>query len=213
MSNQGNESPAGGVQTTATSTSFLHRPVAIVTVISGIVGTLTAVIGLVVTLGGNGNDTSNGNDTRAATATKDCVEQHRLSSEYQKDMGVPGAGDTILFRQCAWPPPHGADADGYSEISVSSKDGPGQNEAEGLTVADYLSSNCRDIRAVYLFHNMGTLVPEEPILIGKGEIRRVEGGSIWQPRNDYEAMQFSPGRDESIIMSNLRYTIESAQCV
>jgi hypothetical protein len=82
-----------------------------------------------------------------------------------------------------------------------------------MTVADYISSTCRDIELVYLFDNQGTFVPEEPLLLSKGEIRRVEGGSVWHPSDDREAIEFAPGRDESIVMSNRRYAIDTARCV
>jgi hypothetical protein len=215
------QAPGTPAQNSSSSTSFLHRPVAIVTLISGIVGTVIAIVGLAITVMGN-DDESNGDGgtgtgvpgtadgTTPATAVEKCIDEHGLSDEYQRDDGITGG---ILFRQCAWPPPSGADPDGYAEISVSSRAGPGESEAEGMTVADYISSTCRDIELVYLFDNQGTFVPEEPLILSKGEIRRVEGGSVWQPSDDTEAIEFTPRRDQSIVMSNRRYAIDTARCV
>jgi hypothetical protein len=64
-----------------------------------------------------------------------------------------------------------------------------------------------------VFNNQATFVPDEPVLLSKGEVRRVEGGSVWNPSDDAEAAEFSHGRDESIVMSNHRYVIDKARCV
>jgi hypothetical protein len=64
-----------------------------------------------------------------------------------------------------------------------------------------------------VFNNQATFVPDEPVLLSKGEVRRVEGGSVWNPSDDAEAAEFSHGRDESIVMSNHRYGIDKARCV
>jgi hypothetical protein len=91
--------------------------------------------------------------------------------------------------------------------------GPGQSEAEGMTVADVFTTFCRDIEVKYLFNNMGTFVPEQPVLLSKGEVRRVEGGSVCSPNSEREDTLYTPGRDESIIMSAGRYQLDSARCV
>ena len=110
-------------------------------------------------------------------------------------------------------PPPGAAPDGFTEITVASRQGPGRSEAEGLTVADVFTSSCDDIEARYLFDNMGTFVPEQPVRLTKGEIRRVEGGSIWVPRSNTEASIYSPRRDESTVLSAARYKLDSARCL
>lgn len=96
---------------------------------------------------------------------------------------------------------------------MTSEAGPGESEAEGLTVADRVRSGCRDVELVYLFDNQGRFEQEEPTVLSKGEIRRVEGGSVWMPRSETEATVFAPGRDESIAMSNTRYKLDSARCL
>jgi hypothetical protein len=96
---------------------------------------------------------------------------------------------------------------------VASKDGPGQSEAEGLTIADVFTTECRDIKVTYLFDNQGTFVVEKPVLLTKGEIRRIEGGSIWQPRTAEEVSIFTLRRDESIVLSKGRYILDSVRCV
>jgi hypothetical protein len=188
--------------------SFLHRPTAVVTLIGGIVGIISAVIGIVVAVSGDKKPPSA--DKPDGTVER-CMVAHGLERAHEKNEG--GTAGTILFRQCTSPVPHGAEADGYAEVSVMSNDGPGQSEAEGMTVADVVRSTCRDVELVYLFDNQGTYVQEEPVTLSKGEIRRVEGGSIWFPANPSQASRFKPGRDESIVMSNGRYKLDSARCV
>jgi hypothetical protein len=74
-----------------------------------------------------------------------------------------------------------------------------------MTVADIYTSTCRELEVTYLFSNQGTFVPEQPVRLGKGEVRRVEGGSV---------VAGSPqGRDQSIIYSAARYRFDSARCL
>jgi hypothetical protein len=195
------------------ASSFLHRPTAIVSLIGGVVGIASAIVGIVVAVSGNDDSGSEkpSNQDSSDAAIEHCMLEHGLDNKYEKNEG--GTAGTILFRQCSWPAPDGAEADGYAEVAVTSYDGPGDSEAEGLTVADVVRSTCRDVKFVYLFDNQGTFEQEEPIILSKGEIRRVEGGSLWFPRTENEASRFNPGRDESIIMSNGRYLLDSARCV
>ena len=73
-----------------------------------------------------------------------------------------------------------------------------------MTVADIYTSTCRELEVTYLFNNQGTFVPEQPVRLGKGEVRRVEGGSI---------VAGSPaGRDQSVIYSSGRYRFDSVRC-
>lgn len=185
--------------------SFLHRPTVVVTLIGGVVGILAAIVGIVV--GISGMSKSPGQDD-ADDRVNLCMDNHGLESEFDRNEGNTG----ILFRQCTWPAPAGAEADGYAEVAVTSYDGPGESEAEGLTVADYVRSSCRDVELVYVFDSMGNITQEDVVTVSKGEIRRVEGGSIWSPEDEAEASAFRPGRDESIIMSNHRYRLDSARC-
>jgi len=205
----GNPSKAASRQ----GSSFLHRPTAIVTLIGGVVGIVSAVIGIVVAISGN-DHSANGNSPsqdKSDGAVERCMVAHGLERAHEKNEG--GTAGTVLFRQCSWPAASGAEADGYGEVAVTSYDGPGTSEAEGMTVADVVRSTCRDVELIYLFDNQGTFVQEEPIRLSKGEIRRVEGGSLWFPQSSSEASRFKPGRDESMVMSNGRYRVDSARCV
>jgi hypothetical protein len=182
---------------------FLERPVAIVTLIGGCLGILTAIATVFGLPGGSDDE---GEQPRIVA----CLADHGLSQAVDKTEVAAGR---IVFRACVWPPPPGAANDGFTEITMASREGPGRSEAEGLTVADVFTTACRDIEVRYLFDNMGTFVPEQPVRVTKGEIRRVEGGSIWFPRNRQEAEIYSPRRDEFVVLSAGRYRIDSARCV
>ncbi|MGC5224731.1 hypothetical protein ACPW96_19370 [Micromonospora sp. DT81.3] len=177
------------------------------TLIGGIVGIVAAVVGIGVALRGSAPDS--GQD-EGGSHLENCMVAHGLERAFERTDGAPGV---VLFRQCNWPPPAGADADGHSEIQVTSRDGPGESEAEGLTIADFIFSQCRDIEFIYLFNNQGNMTQEAPVIISKGEIRRVEGGSLWFPEAAIDASEFQPGRDQSIVLSNTRYEIDSARCI
>ncbi len=181
---------------------FLERPLAVVTLIASLLGIATAV----VTLSGIAGGDENGKLDRIG----ECISEHGLAQASERKDVAEGR---VLFRACEDPPPPGAASDGFTEITVASNLGPGESEAEGLTIAEVFTSTCRDIEASYLFDNMGTFVPEQPVRLTKGEVRRVEGGSIWFPRDEQEAQIYAPGRDEFIVMSAGRYKLDSARCV
>jgi hypothetical protein len=182
--------------------SFLERPIAIVSLIASVLGIATATVTLAGVVGPDENE-----DTERIEA---CIADHGLSKTVERRDVASGR---ILFRACEWPPPPGAASDGFTEITVSSGDGPGQSEAEGMTVADVFTTACNDLKAEYLFDNMGTFVAEQPVLLTKGEIRRVEGGSIWFPRDRLEASIYTPGRDEALVLSAARYKLDVVRCV
>lgn len=191
----------------AAAGAFLQRPVTIVTLIGGFVGIVAAVVGIGVAL--RGSAPGSGQD-EGRSHIENCMVAHGLERALER---TDGASDVVLFRQCNWPAPAGADADGYSEIQVTSRDGPGESEAEELTIADFILSQCRDIEFIYLFNNQGDITREVPVIISKGEVRRVEGGSLWFPEAAIDASGFQPGRGQSIVLSNTRYELDSARCI
>jgi hypothetical protein len=191
----------------ASSRKFLERPTAVVTLIGGVLAIVTGTVTLLGVFDGDNGENGGGTEQEKIDA---CVSQHGLSSSAEKTQISEGR---LVFRGCTWPPPPGAENDGFTEITVASSEGPGASEAEGLTIADVFTTACRDIEVRYLFDDMGTFVPEQPIHLTKGEIRRVEGGSVWTPRNEQEALIYSPGRDESIVLSAARYKLDTARCI
>jgi hypothetical protein len=106
--------------TSQAGSSFLHRPTAVVTLIAGVAGIASAVVGIVVAFSGNDNSSSeksSGQDKPDA-AVERCTVEHGLERAYEKNEG--GTAGTILFRQCSWPAANGAEADGYAEVAVTS---------------------------------------------------------------------------------------------
>lgn len=201
---------------------FLQRPSVIVSLLAGLVGIATGVLTLTGALSGGTNDrttttlspatsssTSPALDTASARIDA-CMKGHGLAQTIQKDTIATGR---ILVRQCVWPPPVGAAPDGYTQIALAIDSGPGRSEAEGLTVANLFSSECQNIELSYLFNNQGTFTPSRPFRVSKGEIRRVEDGSVWRPRSDAEASTYSARRDQFIVLSNMRYQFDTARCV
>lgn len=188
--------------------SFLQRPLAVVSLVGGVLGIVVAGLALVTGIFGPLRSPDSGSDVRPKVEM--CMRSHGLSQATEKKTFEEGR---VLFRACSWPPPQGAGTDGFSEITLASSNGPGESEAEGLTVADVYTTECRDIEVVYLFDNQGTFVVEQSLRLTKGEVRRVEGGSVWQPRSEDEAAIFQPRRDEFIVMSNSRYIPDSARCI
>ncbi len=180
---------------------YLERPVAVVTLIGGVIGICTFVLSV---------SGFSPNRKNAQERIEVCKGAHGLSSSITRVETNPGQ---VLFSGCVWPPPFGADSDGFTEITVASRNGPGQSEAEGLTVADVFTTSCKAIEANYRFSSQGSFVADEPIRLATGEIRRVEGGPIWMPRNAQEAASFSPRRDESVILSNTRYELATVRCI
>ena len=190
---------------TEDSRKFLERPTAVVSLIAGILAIATTGATLLGVFDGD-----DGGEESRSERIDQCVAEHGLPGPREKEKISTGR---VVFRGCAWPPPPGAENDGFSEITVASGEGPGTSEAEGLTVSDVFTTTCRDLEVRYLFDNMGTFVPEQPIRLSKGEVRRVEGGSVWTPRTREEASLYAPGRDQAIVLSALRYKLDDARCV
>ena len=178
---------------------FLERPVAIVGLVGGLVGIVAAGVGIYSGLAAVAPQPT---INTAQARIDECLATHGLSQASERR---EADGDRWYLRACSWPAPIGAGADGFSEITVRTQAGPGRSEADGMTVAHIFTSTCRDLEVTYLFDNQGSLVPEQPLRLTKGEVRRVEGGSV--------ATGVEPGRDEFVALSSLRYTLEGARCV
>ncbi len=181
--------------------SFLERPLAVVALVGGVLGAVGTVVAIVTSLGAVAPDQPR--DDLAQARVSACVSAHGLTEPSQTQQLDEGRW---YFRACSWPAPAGAGADGFSEITVFTEAGPGTSEAEGLTVAHVLTSSCRDLEVAYLFESQGTFVPEQPVRLTKGEVRRVEGGSVVP-----DAVR--PGRDQFVVLSSGRYQLGSARCV
>ncbi len=179
---------------------FLERPLAVVALIGGALGVVATIIGIYASLSTTAPAPAAPTDS---VRVAECVRTHGLAQASERRDAGEGRW---YFRSCAWPAPTGAAADGFSEITVRAEPGPGESEATGMTVAHIFTSTCRDLEAGYLFDNQGTLVPEQPVRLTKGETRRVEGGSIVTGAP-------APGRDQFVVLSGARYNLDTVRCV
>ena len=177
---------------------FLERPLAVVALVGGVVGVLGTAVAIYTGLAGSAPAPTDQAQARIA----ECTRNHGLAQAAEKRELGDGKW---YFRACAWPAPPGAGADGFGEVTVATEPGPGLSEAEGMTLTNVFTSSCRDLEVGYLFDNQGTLVPEQPVRLTKGEVRRVEGGSV--------VPGFQPNRDESWVFSSGRYVLDSVRCV
>ena len=201
--------------------AFLQRPSVIVSLLAGLVAIVTGLLTITGALSddpelpppttGTSTPTTSPPTTDASAARIDaCVRGHGLAQTVIKETI---STDRILIRQCAWPPPVGAAPDGYTQIALAIGPGPGSSEAEGLTVTNLFSSECQTLELSYLFNNQGRFAPSRPFRISKGELRRVEDGSVWQPRSPSEASIYATKRDQFLVLANLRYQLDAARCV
>jgi hypothetical protein len=186
---------------------FLHRPATIVAILAGVVTIVGGVVGVFVACRPSPTPTAIADPAQAAVAS--CMSSHGLSATRTVEHLENGRA---VFRGCSWPVPGGADGDGYFVITVIDHTGPGQSEAEGMTVAQYFTSNCQRLVLTYQFTSQGTFLEDRSLGLLKGEILRVEDGSVWHPADPSQADEYMPSRDESIVMSNARYELIAAQC-
>ena len=178
---------------------FLERPLAVLALVGGTLGVVATAIGIFRNLAGGAPPAPAGDGARVA----DCVRAHGLAQPSERR--DEGDGRWYL-RACTWPAPTGAGATGSARSPSALSTDTAIREATGMTVAHVLTSTCRDLEVGYLFDNQGTLVPEQPVRLTKGETRRVEGGSIVTPADP-------PGRDQSMVLSSARYQLDTIRCL
>jgi TIR domain len=187
---------------------------------------LAGAIAAIVATGGGG-----GPDKAAKVAA--CERAHGLRSE--QDRRPPRSGETrvdpsqvisgvpqTVFASCTWPPPPGADSDGYRAIAVSMVKGPGEGEYTGRTIADRIESRCRTLELEYSHAFMGEQTRFEPFRARPGDIwapsETASGfariGKIGTPSGNQAKLLFYPGRDEVIVLHSGHYApIENVECV
>ncbi len=77
------------------------------------------------------------------------------------------------YASCAWPPPIGADPDGYRAITVTTTNGPGKDDASGRDFEDVIESPCKQLELYYEEEFMGVQTPWHPF--------RAAMRDIWAP--------------------------------
>lgn len=132
---------------------FLARPLAIVTLVGGVLGLFATAVGIYTGLAGaNSHQPSAAAPASTSAAAlseaarvSECQHTHGLSAPTERR--EMGEGEWYL-RACSWPAPDGAFPDGLSEITLRSEPGPGQSEVEGGSIVPGTPSG-RDQSVIY----------------------------------------------------------------
>jgi hypothetical protein len=142
---------------------------------------VTAVVGAIVAPFANGLFSSPAHSNNAARRIIACERAHGLSLAQEKR--APRAGETsialsalpagasqVAFASCGWPPPPGADPDGYRAITVTTSNGPGLGDASNRDFVDRIESHCKVLRLSYIYELTGSQIPFAPFKAAPGEI-------------------------------------------
>ena len=186
---------------------FLKRPQAVVALAAGIVTIIGGTVAIVVAF----RPGSGGPPDTAQAAISSCLAGHGLTNTREHEQ-ISVSDGAAVYRGCSWPAPAGSDGDGFFQVAVIERPGPGNNQAEGMTTAQTFTSTCQHLRLNYRFLNQGTFVEDRPRDLAKGEILRVEDGSVWHPIDPDQAAIFELSVDQSMMMTNARYELDAVQC-
>jgi hypothetical protein len=74
------------------------------------------------------------------------------------------------YASCGWPPPPGADSDGYRAIAVTLTNGPGQSDGSGSDFVDVIESQCKRLRLQYVMSHMVNETRWRPFVARQGDI-------------------------------------------
>jgi len=150
--------------------------------------------------------------TLAGAQVAACEKQHHLTQAHQQGaIRTTGAGRTTSFLTCSWPPPPGADADGFSLIKLSDVQGPGADEASGTTRADRINGPCRAVVLSYEYGSQGGGEHVAPFTVTSGTVTDLETpGRKWA--GDLADLPFYPPRDEVVVLHNDKNELTDARC-
>jgi hypothetical protein len=179
-----------------------------IALVLGIAASITTVVGLVVSQSGGNGSQQNGAES-AAAQVRACMTDHHLS-QAQPTIPVP-APDQLVIASCAWPPPSGADQDGFTAIDLTTVPGPGQDEASDATAIDRITSPCTRIQLIYTNGSQGKsnfvkfTVPVPTITSMDTEPGPWTGSA--------DQLSFDPGPNEVDYVRSDVQTLSSASCV
>ena len=141
-----------------------------------------------------------------------CEKQHHLTQAHQRGtIRTTRTGRTTSFLTCSWPPPPGADADGFSLIKLSDIQGPGADEASGTTHADRISGPCRAVVLSYEYGSQGGGEHVPPFRVTPGTLTDLATpGRKWA--GDPASLSFYPLRDEVVVLHNDKNLLTDARC-
>jgi hypothetical protein len=141
-----------------------------------------------------------------ARMVESCESAHHMDSQTMRT----GSERTIVFRFCQWPAPSWADVDGYYTIVVRVLDGPGESEASGADLADYIKIPCRKARLEYDFGSQGYYAHIPAITASAGDV--IAGSPDSDKKLRTQLLEY-PSRDEIVYLHNFKQSLQSAKCV
>jgi hypothetical protein len=178
-----------------------------------------------ITNGSNGSDQTVQASPRVAEVTG-CMKAHGLSHAFQelpaKDISsrdalekpIPGDPETRrTFAWCDWPRPSWAQADGYTEVTVTELQGPDLGAAEN-DLALRIKAPCEKLKMAFTFVHQDIGI-NKPFTAKVGSLV-AQDGSPWQPRTNQSysemRMAFSPRRDEVVVITSTHFDLDYVKC-
>lgn len=161
----------------------------------------------------------------AAEQVRLCVKAHHLDGaqdDFWIDTGtserVPAnsfgrTGQARIIATCQWPPAEYSDAQGYSEIRVSTEDGPQEYESSSSNVVNRIASPCPTLQLFYTAASQGSRAALDPYEVARGEVVSAWDGSPWEGEAAPGRELPFPGRDEILVVGNSKVYLDRAQCV
>jgi hypothetical protein len=181
-SHSGEDRPNGDGRKGGGSDRRLQIRIALITTIGTV---LAAVVGAVI---GLHPWSSSGPNNAAQIAS--CEHTHGLAgaelatpprpgetqiSKTEADATPGGTFTQTTYASCSWPPPPGADSDGYRAITVTLSDGPGQSDASGRDFMDVIESHCQRLKLTYVAEFQGAEQVLPPVVASAGDIWAARG--------------------------------------
>jgi hypothetical protein len=145
-----------------------------------------------------------------------CMDQHEMSQA--ETVWRMRDGITTYYKRCAWPRVEAADPDGYTEIKVIARRGPGDSEASGTTNADVIKSMCSELEVEYsnVYGGGGEVDKvEEPRPAIRSEPARVivYTGEEWPTDSqDSDQLPFDYQPDELVVLRDSRVVLDDVRC-
>jgi len=146
-------------------------------------------------------------DVIAAKEVRACMTMHHLRMAKQT-VSRPQSSE-LVFASCTWPPRAWAGQDGYSEIIVTTFDGPGRSEVSDADEADYIRAPCQRVELTYDFGSQGVYKFLHPFVATVGTVTSEDHpGQQW---HGAKLTQY-PGRNEIVYLRNDDEGLVSATC-
>ncbi len=147
-------------------------------------------------------------------------------SQFHRSSLLQQTGSEPTFQQtsyasCSWPPPSGADPDGYRAITVTLTNGPGQTDGSGRDFADVIEAPCKRLRLVYREAFMGDQRRATPFVGDTGDIwaGKLSGttiafaftGRIGSSAEQQLQLPFYPPSDAVVVLHS-QQVLDSVSC-